>query len=56
MTNRERLVWIIAGLLGLPYICLFTWSINSLGFVSGVRLALDFILLMIGLQPLLGRY
>jgi hypothetical protein len=55
MTNREKLAWTIAVLLGLPYVCLFTWSINSLGFMSGIRLALDFILLMIGLQPLLGQ-
>ena len=55
MTNREKSAWTIAILFGLPYICLFTWSINSLGFVPGIRLALDFILLMIGLQPLLGQ-
>lgn len=56
MTNREKFSWILAGLLGLPYICLLVWSINALGFIGGLRLSLDFILLMIGLQPLLGRY
>jgi len=56
MTNREKLSWVLVGLLGLPYICLVVWSVNSLGFVSGLRLSFDFILLMVGLQPLLGRY